>query len=106
MVPLIETNLDGIRKLCETHYVEKLYLIGSAARGDDFSEQSDVDFLAHYKPIHDEAELFARGDFWWELEEGLRHLLGRQVDVLSAAAIKNKYLIQSINQDKTLLYAA
>lgn len=105
MVSLVEKNLDAIRRLCERNYVEKLYLIGSAARGNDFDEQSDVDFLAHYKPIQDEAELFARGDFWWELEEGLRHLIGR-VDVLSAAAIKNKYLIQSINQGKTLLYAA
>lgn len=106
MVLPVENNLVGIRKLCEQNYVEKLYLIGSAARGNDFGEQIDVDFLAHCRPIQDEAELFARGDFWREMRQGLRNLLGREADMLSAPASRNKCLIQSVNQDKTLLYAA
>lgn len=106
MVSLVENNLSDIRKLCKKNYVEKLYVFGSAARESDFSEMSDIDFLAHYKPVEDDADLFARGDFWWEFEEGLRRLLGRKVDVLSAATVRNKYLIQSINRDKTLIYAA
>ena len=106
MVSLVENNLDAIKTLCKQNYVEKLYLFGSAARGTDFSESSDVDFLCYYQPYKSEAELFARHDYWYDLEDGLEKLLGRKVDVVPGSQIRNKYLIHFINQDKVLVYAS
>ena len=41
-----------------------------------------------------------------ELKAALEKLFGRKVDVISERGLKNPYMIQSIDQDKELLYAA
>ena len=45
MAPLITENIEQIISACERHKVKYLYVFGSAARGTDFSTNSDVDFL-------------------------------------------------------------
>ena len=45
MAPLVTKDIEQIILACARHKVKYLYVFGSAARGDDFNENSDVDFL-------------------------------------------------------------
>jgi predicted nucleotidyltransferase len=40
------------------------------------------------------------------LEEGLAHLFGRPVDLVSRRALRNKYFIDAVNASKVTLYEA
>lgn len=44
MVHVVKNKLSDIVQTCKEMNVESLYLFGSAARGDDFNQNSDVDF--------------------------------------------------------------
>ena len=46
----IENHLGQLKKLCDMHCVDKMYLFGSAL-GPEFSEHSDIDFLVEFKTI-------------------------------------------------------
>ena len=43
---------------------------------------------------------------FFELQARLEALLGRKVDLMMAASVRNPYLLRSINQDRQVLYAA
>jgi hypothetical protein len=79
----VDMPLDAIEVLCRKYGVEELSVFGSALR-DDFRGDSDVDFLVRFK----------NNDYgpWMgkllDLEEGLSAILGRNVDVVSRAAIE------------------
>ena len=42
----------------------------------------------------------------FELQDRLEGMLGRKVDLVMASALRNPYLIRSINQERHVLYAA
>ena len=96
---LIENHKNQIISLCESHEVEKLYLFGSAT-SDDFSANSDVDFLVKFKTI-DLKNYFIN---YYTLKQELKSLLKRKIDLLEEQTLKNPYLIQSINKNKQLIY--
>jgi predicted nucleotidyltransferase len=104
MNPIIEKHLPELVALCKKYRVERMYVFGSAARGDDFDEAtSDVDFLYLFSdkvPLEDYADNFF--DFMFALDD----LLGRKVDLVSEKSLSNPYLIASINKDKKLIYEA
>lgn len=73
---------EAIRAAASRHNASSIALVGSVARGDD-ADSSDYDFLAEFLPgttLFDIAGL--------ELE--LQDLLGRDVDVVEASALKEK----------------
>jgi predicted nucleotidyltransferase len=96
---LIENNLYHLYRLCAAHNVDTMYLFGSARNGN-FTAASDIDFLVRFKPI-DLAHYF---DNYVKFKESLTLLLGREVDVLEEQTLKNPILINSINQNKELIY--
>jgi len=108
MVELIKQNLSRIQQACVEHNVALLQLFGSAARGDDFTEKSDVDFLVSFQPmqasITDETILEKVENFEL-LHEKLMTITNRKVDLIEEKSITNKYLRYFINEDKKLLYA-
>ena len=79
----IALPLEAIAELCRKYDVEELALFGSALR-DDFTPESDVDFLV----------VFKNNDYgpWMSkltgLEEDLAALLGRPVDVVSRRGVE------------------
>ncbi|MGC9331427.1 MAG: nucleotidyltransferase domain-containing protein [Bacteroidales bacterium] len=99
MQPILRQNIDKIRKICRKHKVRQLFAFGSVCR-NDFSDDSDIDFLVSFEdmPYADYA------DTYFNLVEKLEILLNRRVDLLTDKSIKNPYLIESLNTDKTLLY--
>ncbi len=106
MIEAVEENLTAIRSLCQQYEVRRLELIGSAARGDDFdSASSDVDFLVEFEPGADLGPWLSR---YFKLREELEALLGCGVDLVmvGAAASLDPRFVSSVEEDRTLLYAA
>ena len=89
-----------IGKLCQSLAVRRLELVGSAARDDFRPESSDIDVLIEFQG---DGALFDR---YFNLKQGLEKIFGRKVDVIQNGAIRNPYLHQSIEQDRTVIYEA
>jgi len=99
--PEVARHAEAIERLCRQFHVRRLELFGSSAR-EDRDGGRDVDLLVEFDPL-------PRGEYanaYFGLLESLQHLLGRDVDLVIASAITNPYFLQSIEQTKTLLYAA
>ena len=92
-------NINEIIKLCETHQVASLYVFGSVL-SEKFNAESDIDFLVNFKEIN----LSDYADNYFNLKFSLEDLLKRNVDLLEEKALKNPYFIESINQQKELVY--
>ncbi len=99
MVSEVETHLDQIKQVCQDHYVDKLYLIGSAVTGE-IHGQSDIDFLVKFQSI-DPATYFNN---FRDFKEKLEQLLSSKVDLIEKQTLKNPVLIRSINRNKVLIY--
>jgi len=84
--------------------VESLYLFGSAVHGDEFSADSDLDFLLRYKrdneglPLHP----FDYFDLLFSLEE----ITGRKVDLVVEDGIKNSFFKEQVEKEKIRIYEA
>ena len=103
MHPLVASHSKEIAELCLRYRVRRLEVFGSAARGDDFDpERSDADFLVEFAPDSDYPTLAEYFDF----NESLEKLLGRHVDLVMAGAVRNPYVVASINKSKEPIYVA
>ncbi|MCC7241012.1 MAG: nucleotidyltransferase domain-containing protein [Acidobacteria bacterium] len=102
MSPEVSEHADAIADLCRRYGVLRLELFGSAAAGTDDPTRSDLDFLVEFQPL----EEGTYADTYFGLMEGLEALFHRPVDLVVASAIKNPYFRQSVDDTKTLLYAA
>lgn len=102
MIPSIEEHRAELAELCRRHHVLRLSLFGSATRDDFDPQRSDLDFLVDFASLPPGQY----ADAFFGLLQSLERLFGRQVDLVVASAIRNPYFRQSIDQTKTLLYAA
>lgn len=93
---------DALAALCRRYRVRRLELFGSAATDTSPRQESDVDFLVEFEALPNGQY----ADTYFGLLEALEHLVGRPVDLVIARAIKNPYFRQSVDQTKTLVYAA
>lgn len=100
MTRLIEDNIAHIRALCKNHKVDSFYLFGSAAHGT-FRNDSDLDFLVKFS---NSIELLDYADNYFDLLERLQLLFKRKVDLVTESSLKNRILIDEINQSKIVLY--
>jgi len=98
---IITHHIEAIRALCVKHKVSKLYVFGSVLT-DRFNSDSDIDFLVEFSDV----ELPEYAENYFDLKDGLKKLLQRNVDLLELKALKNPYLISSIQATQELLYAA
>jgi predicted nucleotidyltransferase len=102
MHPLIASHAHGIAAICRRYGIARLDVFGSAARGDDFSPtSSDADFLVEFAPG-------ARTGLneYFGAKSALEQLLGRGVDLVEPAALRNPFVLASINRHRELVYAA
>lgn len=102
MHPTIAQHRAGISSICLRYRIRRLDVFGSAARADDFDPgSSDADFLVEFAPDAppDLVSFFgAKAD--------LEQLLGRSVDLLERGAVRNTYVLASINRNCEAVYAA
>ena len=102
MIADIASRRAELQDLCRRFGVRRLDLFGSAARGDFDPARSDLDFLYEFeaKPPGGYADAF------FELKEALELLFSRPVDLVAAAAIRNPYFRESVEQTRAPLYEA
>lgn len=98
---LIEMNMDKIIALCRKYKVVKLWVFGSILT-DRFNDQSDVDFSV----IFDDKSIprldFA--DIFFDFLNGLKAILGREVDIVFDDCVKNPYFRKELDATKQLIY--
>ncbi len=95
----LEPYTDQIKRLCEDHKVRDLYVFGSAIT-NEFTEESDIDFVVDF----DTDDPLVYADNYFSLKFSLEELLQKKIDLLEHKGLKNKYILQSINESKKLIY--
>ena len=98
----ISQHHSGIADICQRFGVRRLEVFGSAARADDFDPaNSDVDFLVEFA-----ADTAVSLEAFFGTKAALAQLLGREVDLLEPRAVRNPYVLASINRNRESVYAA
>ena len=91
--------MEAIDRTCIKHKVDKLYLVGSAAKGTP-TATSDMDFLVKFKDF----DLKYYFENFLGLKDSLKAILKREVDLIEQQTLKNPILIRSIDDGKILIY--
>jgi predicted nucleotidyltransferase len=102
MENLIQPHLEEIASLCRRYQVRHLAVFGSILRPDFDPLRSDADFLVEFEPI----PIAVRMRNYLGLREALSALLSRPVDLVEDGAIRNPYILQSVAEQRQVLYAA
>ena len=97
---LITDNLEQIYALCRKYGVKTLCVFGSILT-PRFNENSDVDFSATFYPEEDPLKA---GDNFLNLYLDLEDLMGRRIDLVNEANLRNKYFIEELEETKRLIY--
>lgn len=92
---------EELAALCRRVGARRLDLFGSAARGDFDAATSDLDFVVEL----DDMPPARYADAYLALKEGLEALFGREVDLLTAAALANPHLRRRIESERRTVYA-
>ena len=102
MHPAIAQHRSGISAICQRYGISRLEVFGSAARADDFNPaSSDADFFVEFAP-----DVQAGLDAFFGAKAALEQLLGRGVDLVEPGAVRNPYVLASINRNREAVYAA
>ena len=102
MHPAIAQHRSGISAICQRYRIQRLEVFGSAARAVDFDPtSSDADFLVEFAP---DVQPGLQTLFGAKAE--LESLLGRSVDLVEPGAVRNPYVLASINRNREAVYAA
>jgi uncharacterized protein len=102
MTGVLENKLEAIAEICVRHGVVRLDAFGSALRDDFRPDESDLDLLVEFASM----EPYARVDAYFGMLEELRVLLGLEVDLVMAGAVKNPYIARDIDRTRRMVYAA
>lgn len=102
MAGVLDDKFTAIADICVRHRASRLDAFGSALRTDFKPGESDVDLLVEFAPM----EPYARVDAYFGMLEDLEALLGVEVDLVMAGAVKNPYIARDIERTRRLLYAA
>ena len=100
MQKIVENKLEELRSICLSLSVKKLYVFGSATT-DTFTDTSDIDLLISFsEALSVEQYTDNYFDFYYKLKE----LFERRIDLITERNLSNPFLIESINETKTLIY--
>ena len=102
MHPAIAQHRDAIAASCLRYRIRRLEVFGSASWADDFDPaRSDADFLVEFA---EDAAPDLRS--FYGAKSKLEQLLGRGVDLVEPGAVRNPYVLASINRHREPVYAA
>jgi uncharacterized protein len=102
MISMLENERAAITVLCARYGVSRLDVFGSALRDDFKPGKSDLDLLVEFRLM----DPYERVDAYFGLLEELRTLLGIEVDLVVAGAVKNRFIAADIERTKQVFYAA
>ena len=98
---LLTEKMSELKVICREFNVRELFVFGSITNGH-FTSKSDIDFLVSFEDMPPEEFADQFFDFQYALEE----LFQRKIDLVTVNSLSNPYLIESINENKELVYAA
>lgn len=93
----VQISRDKLAEFCQRHHIRKLSLFGSVLR-DDFSDDSDVDFLVEFEPGKVPGYMRLAG---MELELG--EMIQRKADLRTAAEL-SRYFRQEVLDTAVVQY--
>lgn len=96
----IINNIDSLIYFCKNLNIKSMYLFGSSV-SENFNENSDLDFLINFD---ENLSIEKYTENYFELHDKLKELFGREIDLLTEKSLSNPYFIESINQNKYLIY--
>ena len=88
----------SIEHLCRKYRIREMAVFGSVARAEDRGD-SDVDIFVEFEPG------YHPGLGWFDLEDELASLFGRQVDLSTKSLLKPRVKREAL-RDAVVLYAA
>jgi predicted nucleotidyltransferase len=100
---LIKENREAIVELCRRYGVARMEVFGSVCTPDFDPVRSDIDFLVEYPPNYDFRPWMGRLQ---DLEADLATLLGRDVDLVTATPLNNKWFRREAAETRTVIYNA
>lgn len=100
---LIEMNMDKIIALCQKYKVAKLWVFGSILT-DRFNDDSDVDFSVNFDSESINKDQLDWADLFFDFLNELKHILGREVDIVFDDYVKNPYFKSELDSTKRLIY--
>lgn len=89
-------------KICKDLKINRFYIFGSVLT-DAFNSESDIDFLISFEEGISVEEYTEN---YFILHYKLKELFNRNIDVITERTLSNPYLIESINNNKLLIYEA
>lgn len=99
---VLASTAAELAALCRAHHVRSLDLFGSAVSGPFDPQHSDLDFLVAFedKPVPGYART------WFAFETALANLFGRNVDLISEAALENPFFRRQVMASRRRLFSA
>ena len=102
MHPAIAQHTAKIAEICRCYRIRRLDIFGSAARADDFDAmRSDADF-----PVEFETDAVVDLATFFNAKAELEKLLGRDVDLVEAGAIRNPFVLEGVYNHLESVYRA
>lgn len=98
----IEFDADEIARLCRLYKVRRLAVFGSLLRPDFDPSRSDADFLVEFEPVSSADRM----KNYFALRDALGSLFHRPIDLVELGAIRNPFILRTINEQQRTLYAA
>lgn len=96
----IEVPQEQIEAFCRKWKIREFALFGSVLR-DDFRPDSDVDVLVEFEPGSKR-----RIADWLAIQDELKRMFGREVEVVQKGLIENPFRRRHILASQRVLYAA
>ncbi len=96
---ILTQNINTVKEICQKHKVKRLYAFGSVCT-DKFNEYSDIDFIVGFEPKFFDGYV----DNFISLENSLKQVLQREIDLVAEETIQNPYFAKVVNQTKTPIY--
>jgi len=96
----VEVPQEQIEAFCRKWKIREFALFGSVLR-DDFRENSDVDVMVEFEPAarHSLFEFF-------DMEEELKEMFGRPVDLVQKSAVTNPFVRHHIRHHRQVVFRA
>lgn len=96
---ILKQHIDQISELCMQNTVRSLFAFGSIT-SDKFKTDSDIDLVVDI----DDNDPISYSEKYFNLKFELEEILNRQIDLLEAKAIRNRYLKSEIDRTKVQIY--
>ena len=102
LLPLFQQHEAALRDLCRRFGVERLELFGSGTRADFNAASSDLDLIVRMR--NPEQAGVARR--FCSFADSLEQLLGRRIDLLTEAMIRNPHFKAEVDRSREVVIEA